>query len=181
MGNFNDAIEYVLGNEKGFVNNPNDAGGATNFGLSLRFLRSIDADRLKKYGIFGELTVNVIRELHVEQARNIYRGEFWEAAPFESVTDQLVCNYCLDMAVHHGINEAVKLVQRASWAVYRKRSYIRDDGIMGSGTLEVLNDLGDSFLPVLIAMRASYCRLLVEIRPKDKDFLDGWLDRCYKI
>jgi lysozyme family protein len=178
------AIDFVLSNEGGFVDNPNDSGGATNFGLSLRFLREIPNDRLRKYGIFkngDELGVEDIRDLTLDQARLIYKGEFWDSAPFDKINDQLIATYLFDMAVLHGIAQAIKIAQRGSWAVYRTYGYIKADGIMGEKTQEVLNDLGDSFIPVLMAMRASFCRLLAELRPKDKEFLDGWLKRCYRI
>ena len=35
MSDFNDAIPTVLRHEGGFVDSPNDPGGATNFGVSL--------------------------------------------------------------------------------------------------------------------------------------------------
>lgn len=184
MANFDTAIDYVLGNEGGFVDNPNDSGGATNFGLSLRFLKSLSDEKLRRYGIFDSpegLGIGVVRELTLDQAKLIYRGEFWDCLPLEKVEAQTLANYLLDMAVHHGIAQATKLVQRGSWAVYHTYGYLKADGVMGSKTLEVLNDLGTSFLPVLIAMRASFCRLIAEIRPKDRENLDGWLKRCYRI
>ncbi|UCD23789.1 MAG: hypothetical protein JSW51_12245, partial [Gemmatimonadota bacterium] len=41
---FDWALACVLHHEGGFVNNPNDPGGATDFGVSLRFLRSVGED-----------------------------------------------------------------------------------------------------------------------------------------
>ena len=128
-----------------------------------------------------ELTVDDVKEMTVDQAKNIYRGQFWEAVSGEKIEAQILATYLLDMAVLHGTAAAIKLAQRGSWAVYHKLEYIKADGVLGQKTLEMLNDLGSSFIPVLIAMRASYCRLLVEINPKDREFLNGWLDRCYRI
>ena len=40
MSDFNDAIPTVLRHEGGFENDVNDPGGATNFGVSLRWLKA---------------------------------------------------------------------------------------------------------------------------------------------
>jgi hypothetical protein len=36
-------------------------------------------------------------------------------------------------------------------------------------------------MPALMAEHAGFCRLLAEIRPKDREFLNGWLKRCYRF
>lgn len=173
MAEFEPAVEYVLENEGGFVDNPNDAGGATNYGLSLRYLRSFKFD------------IDDIKNLTVDKAKEIYKSNFWDGSPFESIKYQILANYIFDMGVQHGIAQAIKLVQRSLWAVYRF-SYIReclkDDGVMGSKTLDLLNKIDcTSTLPVIVAVRASYCRFLAEENPKNKEFLNGWLERCYRI
>ncbi len=184
MADFNSAIEYVLKNEGGFEDSPNDSGGATNYGISLRFIREIPIERLRKYGIFksgAELGVQDIKELTIDQAKLIYKGEFWDVGRFEEIVEQLVATYLLDMAVEHGLNEAIKIAQRGTWAFYHQRNDLKDDGIMGGATLDVIDRIGLPLLPVLIASRAWYCELIVERNPKDREFLNGWLNRCYLI
>lgn len=179
MSQFEIAIGFVLPREGGLSENPNDGGGITNYGISLRFLREIDGNRLKKYGIFEPITYQTIRDLTIEQAKLIYRGEFWESASFGQIESQTLCNYIFDMCVNHGIAQGIKLVQRACWAAALTRNSIKDDGILGEKTLEAINSFDHDLLSILVAIRASFCRLLGEIRPKDKVFLDGWLNRCY--
>ncbi len=136
----------------------------------------------RKYGIFEPIDDKTIRDLTKEQAVFIYRCEFWEHARFAEITDQLVCNYIFDMAVNMGFVQAFKIVQRSIWALSFSRKYIVDDGILGDRTLERLNIiLPDLVMPVLVANRAAFYRLLVEKRPKDRSNLDGWLNRCYRI
>jgi lysozyme family protein len=191
MANADDAIAFVLSNEDGFVDNPNDSGGATNFGLSLRFLRQIPADRLRKYGIFTPpelLTVVDIKHMDVGQAKIIYKGEFWDNARYAEIDSQSGANYVFDMAVLHGENQAIKILQRALWAARIKKGFITDDGVLGSLTIESVNvfthGCGGLYLQLesaLMAERAGFCRLLCEINPKNREFLDGWLNRCYRI
>lgn len=179
MASFETAVEYVLPNEGGLSENPHDSGGITNFGISLRFLREVDEERLRKYGIFETVNEETIRNLTVGQAKLIYRGEFWEGNGFENINSQDICNYIFDMAINFGISQAVKLTQRSCWACAFTRRYLRDDGIMGRMTTDVINSVEDDLLPVLISTRASLYRSLVLVNPKDEIFLEGWLNRCY--
>jgi type VI secretion system secreted protein VgrG len=187
MAEFEPALEYVLESEGGFSDKPSDSGGATNKGISLRFLRSIPAERLNQYAIFENPTLNDIRNLTHGQVSLIYRREFWEHAPFQEITNQNFCNYIFSMTVLHGISQGIKLTQRAIWAVMGCKDYIADDGIMGRQTLLAINSFGfdrelnTAFTVALCAEHAGFCRLLAEIRPKDRENLNGWLNRCYRL
>ena len=186
MVNSTDAIHFVLDNEGGYSDNVADPGGATNYGISLRFLRTLSAERLRRYGIFTEpahLTAADMEKLTKPQAVNIYQGEFWNMAPFDRLDNQQLADYIFDMAVNHGLHMAVKLVQRAIWGYYGKIEYagLHDDGILGDATLSELEALPVAdFLPVLATERAGYMRFLAETTPRGKEFLTGWLKRCYR-
>lgn len=186
MGDFNQAVDFVLANEGGFVDNANDSGGATNFGISLRFLREIPSDRLKKYGVFAEPSLADIKEMTQAQAILIYQWEFWIHANFEIIIDQRICNYAFDMCVLHGSVTGTKLIQRATWSATLVIDYVIDDGIMGRSTLDAINLLSSekefiSFRSALVGERMGYCRMIAELRPKDKDNLHGWLKRCCRF
>ena len=179
---FNAAVEFVLANEGGFNDNPSDPGGATNFGISLRFLRQVPDERLKKYGIFGELSLDLIKEISSDQAKLIYRTEFWEQAPFGNIENERIRNYVFDCCVNHGMSFGIKILQRAMWAVFEKSDAIYDDGILGTLTINALDTISMSYLrTALVAERAGFVRLIAEIHPQEKDFLDGWLKRAYRI
>jgi lysozyme family protein len=190
MINFDEAVNKVIENEGGidsFVDDPADSGGATRCGLSLRFLRSIPVQRLKKYGIFEEPTPAILQNLTSGQIRLIYHHEFWECAPFEQIGAQRVCNYVFDCCVQHGLAQGIKLLQRATWAVTQIYGYVPDDGILGVRTINQVMILlshhafYEKLLTALCAERAGYCRLVVEMRVKDNLFLHGWLERAYRI
>ncbi|MBX4189706.1 hypothetical protein KW791_00190 [Candidatus Parcubacteria bacterium] len=181
MTRFEDVIDYVLSNEGELSENPNDSGGITKYGISLRFIRELTPEKLRKYGIFEPITDQTIRDLTLDQAKLIYRSEFWEASRFNEIKSKELAAYLFDMSVAHGTAQSIKLLQRAIWAIYRQRSYLNDDGVLGSKTIAAVNDIGSAMLCVLIATRASFYRLIAEKRPKDRGFLDGWLNRCYRI
>lgn len=181
MASFETAVEFVLANEGGLSESRSDSGGITNFGISLRFLREVKEENLRKYGIFGAVNENTIRHLTKDQAKLIYRGEFWEGNNFEEIHFQNLCNYIFDMSINHGIFQAIKFVQSAVCAATFVRGFLRIDGIIGSKTLDAINFLGDNLLPILVGLRADFYRDMVVNRPKDEVNLNGWLDRCYSV
>ena len=179
MSNFDDAVNYVLANEKGYVNNINDPGKVTNYGISLRFLKSQDINTLKTLGFYDEITEETIKNLTVDQAKIIYEQLFWNVAPFSKIPNQVHCNYIFDMAVNCGVAPAIKVAQRATWAVMQRIS-IPDDGILGQKTLEAIKMCGYLLMPAMRSERAGYYRLITQINEQDKEFLQGWLNRAYE-
>ena len=179
MSEFEPAVNYVLAQEGGLSENPNDSGGITNFGISLRFLRTIEPERLRRYGIFEEVNEETIRGLVLDQAKFIYRGEFWDEAPFQEIECQKVCTYLFDMCVNLGVSQAVKLLQRSICAASHDRSLCRDDGLLGVGTIGYVNYFGEQLVPILMGLRAEFYRALVAAHPHQSVNLKGWLNRCY--
>lgn len=86
VADFSESIEFVLANEGGYVNNPADPGGETNFGISRSSYPDLD-----------------IRALTAAEASAIYRRDFWL---FDDIEDQRVATKVFDAYVnakHHAI------------------------------------------------------------------------------
>ncbi len=93
MITFDDAFTRLLGNEGGYVNDPRDPGGETNWGISKRSYPTVD-----------------IKNLTRTQAEDIYMHDFWEPlgdAP-PAVKFQV-----FDFAVNSGIATAIRKLQAA--------------------------------------------------------------------
>lgn len=183
MAEFEVAVAFVLENEGGFNDSPNDRGGATNFGISLRLLRDIPGNRLRKYGIFDDLSyVEAVKALTIDQAKNLYRGEFWDEAPFEKLSSQLIANYVFDCCVQHGMSQGILILQHALWAAYRDHTIVKADGKLGDLTLLAESQADDKLmLSCLIACRDGFIRICAALRMENKEFFDGWINRCYRI
>lgn len=173
MADCQTAIVFVLANEGGFVDNPNDPGGATNFGLTLRFLHGLGG----KYTHWG---VEEIKNLSITEAKEIYAKYYWTLAPFEKIPSQQIANYVFDMCVNHGTAQGIKILQRAIWSLHQKMAVIPDDGVLGDLTIGGIGS-GQALAFILPAERAGFMRLLAAIKPSNKEFLHGWLERCYRI
>ena len=92
---FDAAFDRLIGHERGYVNDPNDPGGETNWGISKRSYPDID-----------------IKNLTREQAKEIYRRDFWERIHGDDLYDG-VAFQSFDFAVNSGIETAVRALQRA--------------------------------------------------------------------
>lgn len=178
MSNFDIAIKTVLQHEGGFVNDPRDPGGATNYGVSLRWLRQLGelnaADVL--VGDFdndGDVDADDIRKMQVTDAINLYRKYWWEKYGYEKIQDQALATKTFDLAVNMGATAAHRCLQRAVRAATRE--VLLEDGILGPRTLSVVNNAPS--LVLLAAYRseaAAYYRLL-----KKPHYENGWLRRAY--
>jgi lysozyme family protein len=180
MAMFSPALEVVLKNEGGLTEaHPSDPGGITNFGISLRFLKSVVNP--SQYGIHDhEIDADTIRNLTPSQAAALYQGEFWNTAPFASISDQDVCNYLFDMGVNLGIAPAVKCCQRAVWAVWNHYRVMSDDGILGHDTLMWIERCKpDRLISCMRSERAGEYRLIAQKHPEQMPEMNGWLTRAY--
>lgn len=179
MGSFDEAVAYLLNNEGGLSENPYDHGGTTNFGISFRFLRNVLPENIRRYGVFGEVVEQTIKDLTIDQAKLIYRGEFWEHAAFDQINNQDICNYIFDMAVNMGIAPSIKCAQRACWAVKRRRELV-DDGILGENTLTAIKMCDFMLLPAMRSERAGYYRIIIAKDHEQEKFINGWMTRAYE-
>ena len=171
-----------------FSNHPKDPGGATNYGISLRFLRKqesgVDSDGFA-YGDYdrdGDIDADDIRALTVDQAGELYVTHFWKPHKIDKLPARLAIKI-FDMAVNMGPRRAIRLLQKA---LNRAGFRVAVDGVIGPETLGVLNpgptdQDADRVLDVLAATRdvtSAFYEHLAEARPELKVFLKGWLKRA---
>lgn len=180
------ALAVVLAHEGGFVDDPVDPGGATNYGISLRFLRAeIAADRaaLEVYDVDadGDVDADDMRRLTRDQAGELYRSAFWDRYGFGRLADEIAIK-TFDLAVNMGARQAVKLLQRAVRAC--GVDGVADDGVLGPITLGAVRridgDLGPYALRAALRSEAAgFYRALIAARPPFEKYRRGWLNRAY--
>ncbi len=129
MANFGEAIKKVLQWEGGFVNDPYDPGGATNWGLSKKFL-----DRIGNYSI-GE-----IESMTEESAVKIYRQEIWLKRGYDKIKSDELATKVFNIGVNISDSSAIKILQQSYNQVF-KDNKIKVDGILGPETLGAVNCL----------------------------------------
>lgn len=128
--NFDTAFDRLLGHEGGYVNDPNDPGGETKWGISKRSYPNVDIKHLTRNG-----------------AKEIYQRDFWGRIHADQMYDGLAFQ-AFDFAVNSGIETAVRYLQRAVGAA--------DDGYWGPRTQAAAAAISESDA----IMRLSALRLI---------------------
>lgn len=111
------AVNEILRHEGGLSNDPNDPGGATNFGISLRFalkIGDLDGDGRPDLDIDGDGDVDVhdIRALPRATAIDLYRTHFWMPAHCDRMPGPIALAV-FDATVNQGRGPAITLLQEA--------------------------------------------------------------------
>jgi len=106
---FDLSFDRLIGNEGGYSNVVGDPGGETNWGISKRSYPGLD---------IADLTRN--------DAKAIYERDFWKRGRMADY-DPAIAFQVFDAAVNHGIETAVRLLQRAAG--------VADDGHIGPVTI----------------------------------------------
>lgn len=115
MANFEKALELVLKNEGGYVNDPNDNGGETYKGISRRAnpkwsgWKIIDGYK-KKYKDFKK-KLDSDNELQ-KCVKSLYRSNYWNPIKGDDLVHQDMAEEMFDAAVNFGITKAIKLAQK---------------------------------------------------------------------
>jgi lysozyme family protein len=154
------AVKQVLKHEGGYVNDPHDPGGETNFGIAKRFYPDED-----------------IRNLTEERAKEIYFTDFWTSQRYNEVEQVSVATVLLVTAVNIGPVRANKILQQS---VRIFGYHLKDDGKIGPKTLSALNNIqGACLVKVFRTAVAFWYRGHVKCKPERRRYLKGWLNRVY--
>ena len=152
MSDFQEAIKLTLVREGGYVNDPNDAGGETNMGISKREYPNLD-----------------IKNLTEAQAVEIYREGYWKSF-YSQITDQNLANKIFDLGVLFGVGTTVKVLQIVLG--------LTSDGAFGPTSLEKLNSVDAvSCLAAFKSGMVTHCLEVVKSNPNDRRYFAGWVRR----
>lgn len=144
---FDVAIERTLSHEGGYVDNPRDPGGETQWGISKRSYPNVD-----------------IKNLTRDDAKKIYFDDFW--TPCGQSLDDGVQFQVFDAAVNHGIQTAIRMLQRAVGAA--------DDGHWGPFSQSAYEKMTEA--DVILLFLAERLEFMAKLN-RFTDFGRGWSRR----
>lgn len=165
MSRFDDCLKFVFSAEGGYVDDPFDRGGATNFGIT--------QDTYNAYRARHHLPFQPVQFITKDEARSIYREDYWQLLCCDRLPKPLDL-VVFDAGVNCGIRASAKFLQRALG--------VADDGIIGNKTISaVIADKDNGLLPHVIATcldeRRSYYDTIVKRDASQARFHKGWINR----
>lgn len=171
----NPVIDGILMTEGCYTNNPNDRGGATNWGITEATARV--------HGYLGDM-----RDMTRAEAYSILENDYWIKPGFELISQiswPIAFELC-DAAVNIGPRLPCLWLQRWLNALNREQKNYRDitvDGHIGPMTIAALQVFiawrgreGEHVLvEALNCSQGAYYLSITEERPQNEDFIYGWI------
>lgn len=155
MADFEKAFSKVIDIEGGYVNDPFDAGGETNFGISKRSYPLEDIKGMTAY-----------------RAKSIYKRDFWNIMKCDRIIEQEVALNLFDMSVNAGVVPAAKTIQKVVGA--------KADGVIGDQTIDLLNSASFVIEKFKKARILFYVDITIKTPSKIK-YLKGWIIRAFEV
>jgi len=125
MNSVQEIAKEIIAREGGYVNDPDDPGGATNFGVTIHTMRALGLDLDRD----GDIDAQDVRRLTRAQAEDIFIRHYFHKPRIALLPDALHATV-FDMYVNAGGN-AVKILQRLL-AEFGERVSV--DGALGPNT-----------------------------------------------
>lgn len=154
MSDFQIAVQKTLVNEGGFVDDPNDPGKATNFGITQADMPGVN-----------------MKDITQAQAIAYYAENYWKTL-YAQIENQDVANKLFDMGVLFGVGEAVKVLQIV---LATSVPAIEPDADFGPETLAATNEVdANSLLQAYKTAMVTYMLRIVVNKPVLREFTSGW-------
>lgn len=154
--NFPQAYNHVLRWEGGEVNDPDDPGGHTKYGISKARFPNVDISNLTKAG-----------------AMDLYREHYWNNFNLDEIKNPTVATAAMDTVVHHGYGP--NLIQKAANAA---GAHLKVDGGIGPLTIAALNNVNpQTFINKLHHERRGYMIRWIEKDPVREKYRRGFMNR----
>ena len=170
----------IVDREGGFVNDPDDPGGATKFGVTIGTMRRLGIDLTGD----GQVSVADVRRLTREKATEIYVEHYFRRPRIDQLPEAVQPSV-FDMYVNAGGN-AVKILQRL---LIEMGHDLDADGAIGPQTIRAAAEAQDA-APGLLAdaygiARRNYYYALGDERPQSRKYArrkdggkGGWITRA---
>lgn len=173
---FDRLIDPLIAREGGYVNDPNDAGGETNWGITVRVAR--------ENGYAGRMA-----DMTRDHAKAIYRAKYWAKPGLYLIAplSPAVAEELFDTGVNMGTGTAGIFFQRALNALNRRAADYADievDGAIGNQSKTAFEAFlkrngvargTEVMLKALNCLQGARYIELSEARAANETFTNGWL------
>ena len=145
--------------EGGYVDDPDDHGGPTNFGITQLVY--------DEYRRAKGLAYAPVKEITRQVAREIYFDRYWKPIKPEVMREDMAIA-AFDFGVNSGPTRAIKTLQAVLG--------LKDDGIIGPLTARRLQEGTSTDVAYYLKARLDFVRSL-----RRKKFIRGWQNRIFNL
>ena len=165
MAQIKPALVKLFGVEGGYVNDPDDAGGETKYGISTRSYPNED-----------------IKHLTLERAAQIYERDFWNPLRLSDVQNQVIAEEVFDTAVNCGSGTGARILQEAVNLTNHPAPDIAVDGNVGPATIAAVNGHKSprTLYKALNGLQFMRYWDIIKARPEQEKFVRSWLSRVFE-
>jgi len=171
MDAFDYAFEQTVGYEGGYVNDPDDPGGETKYGIT----KAVFEEELKAGFVSG---VSAVQDITPAIAKAIYKRRYWNALGLNRLYNIVIAAEIFDTAVNMGIAWSAKIVQEALNFLGES---LEVDGNLGPKTMTALKTWADKDERALyVCLNGFQFMRYCEICKKNPDLVKyarGWTKR----
>lgn len=180
MFSVHEIAREIVAREGGFVNDPDDLGGATKYGVTIHTMRKLGLDK----DLDGDIDVDDVKLLRRKDAEHIFTKHYFEK-PRINLLPQSLQATVFDMYVNAGGN-AIKILQRL---LSEFQEPVTVDGALGPKTAaavhRVFEKAGDYIVDAYGIARRNYYFRIADTRPKNRKYArtraggkGGWIKRA---
>lgn len=162
-------LPFILSWEGGFVDDPDDHGGATNQGVTISTWRKVGYDKDGD----ADIDVDDLRLLTVDDVyHQVLKPHYWNRCRADKINSQAIANILVDWVWASG-----------AWAIKYTQQILglQADGIVGPKTLAAINEANPETLFNDIWSRRERHFRACAAQPGQAKFLKGWLRRLHSI
>lgn len=164
MANPNKLIPFILSWEGGFVNDPDDLGGATNKGITIGAFRTYR----QKNGL-SRPSVEDLRNISDLEWSDVFKTMYWDRWKADQINSQSVANILVDWVWASG---------KYGIEIPQKVLDVAVDGIVGPKTIKAVNSWDPKELfDTIKTERLAFIERIVKSRPANAKFRQGWINR----
>ena len=166
MPDFAKAFENLISIEGGYVNDKFDRGGETKFGICKQCYPNLD-----------------IKNLTLENAKRIYRRDYWDRLKLNDIKNQAVAEEIFDTGVNCGSRTAARFLQEALNILNGSGGKpLVVDGIIGSKTIRACNQYRypKALLKAMNGLQFVHYLEIIKRDPEQERFFRGWLTRVWE-
>ena len=180
MSSITEMAEAIVAREGGFVDDPDDPGGATQYGVSLAALRRLGIDLTGD----GRITVADVRKVSRAEAVELFLKEYYDRPRIKALPEMLQASV-FDMQVNSGSN-AIRILQNL---LNEMGHDLHVDGVIGPQTAVAARkaaELAPEHLCDAYAIaRRNFYYSLADARPTSRKYVrrrdggkGGWITRA---